>query len=561
MYASRYRTLNKPFFFHRFCTNVVRSSEDFPNPRPVLSNRILTRSATERIASVLNHYAAGNLDQALVCVTEAVEESTTNPDPFFLKGVLLDLQGKEESLEYLDKAIEHDLEHTKAWLFKGHTLYRLGKYSEAVRAYDEAIGQSPELAEAYFGKAKALRRLNRLDEAGRVITIAVEIDPSLPNVTKLQKTVEEELRTEYHEKTQSDHDIDLSPTNPYAHFTKAKAFADKGEIMQALKHVDKAIVGDPLKFSQAYYLKGNLLQEILKFKEALECYNTATEIEPLFIDALRRKSQLLKYFGKTSEALECLNTILVQFPGDVESLVNKGIILEDQNDLEEASRAHLSALSAEPENSAALVRLGRIYQKKNRHLEAMQKFNETIKNLSEISSSDPLSLFIAYNQKALLMSKFPGENWATENSVLETGGHESETKHPNEENEFRDSVQPLSEDEISEIESLFCRAIALRPNNPETFYNFGVFLNDLERLDEALEKFDHVLTLSNTETFRQFIPLSHLYRAIIFKKQKKRSRANTALKKAKENSPASTHQMLDEMLFQGKAKGNQIQEP
>ena len=78
---------------------------------------------------------------------------------------------------------------------------------------------------------------------------------------------------------------------------------------EAIECYDKAIEINP-KFNEAYNNKGNTLYRLNYFKEAIECYDKAIEINPESSEAYYNKGVILSYIGRFEEAIECYNEII-----------------------------------------------------------------------------------------------------------------------------------------------------------------------------------------------------------------------------------------------------------
>jgi tetratricopeptide (TPR) repeat protein len=87
----------------------------------------------------------------------------------------INLQG---ALEHFDKAIELDPNNALAWNNKGNTLFRLGRYNEALACIDKAIEIDPNYSNAYSGKGAIFFRLDKYDEAMDCYNKAIELDPN-----------------------------------------------------------------------------------------------------------------------------------------------------------------------------------------------------------------------------------------------------------------------------------------------------------------------------------------------------------------------------------------------
>jgi tetratricopeptide (TPR) repeat protein len=105
--------------------------------------------------------------------------------------------------------------------------------------------------------------------------------------------------------------------------------------------------------SDTWYKKGNKLSALGMYKEAIECYDMALEINPSFIEALNNKGLALKRLGRFEEAIECFDQALRINPTYVRILNNKGIVLFKLGRYEEAIRQFELVLELDKENFVA----------------------------------------------------------------------------------------------------------------------------------------------------------------------------------------------------------------
>jgi tetratricopeptide (TPR) repeat protein len=86
------------------------------------------------------------------------------------KGFSLYRFGKyKEALSCYDKALELNPKNANAWINKGLYLYDFDRYEEAIKCYDKAIKIDPNLALAWAGKGASLYELKRYKEAKECI--------------------------------------------------------------------------------------------------------------------------------------------------------------------------------------------------------------------------------------------------------------------------------------------------------------------------------------------------------------------------------------------------------
>jgi len=61
------------------------------------------------------------------------------------------------------------------WIGKGNSLYRLGRYDEALASYNTSLGMDPTRSEAWYGKGNALYNLGRFEAAADAYSAAANV--------------------------------------------------------------------------------------------------------------------------------------------------------------------------------------------------------------------------------------------------------------------------------------------------------------------------------------------------------------------------------------------------
>ena len=125
--------------------------------------------------------------------------------------------------------------------------------------------------------------------------------------------------------------IELNPSNALSYFSKAIAYHNLGQFRAAYENYGKAILLDK-KMIDAYY---NRAQAILgledatedELKEALSNLETATELDPRFIDAHYYSAVVKKKLGLYESVIVSLNKVLDLQPESPYSKALKKLIL------------------------------------------------------------------------------------------------------------------------------------------------------------------------------------------------------------------------------------------
>lgn len=90
------------------------------------------------------------------------------------------------ALEWLDKALEVNINNHKALAYRGRVLIELGRYSEAIRDLDKARELNSKSAFVYYLLADAYARGKDLTNALRAADQAVKLDPEEPDYRRFR---------------------------------------------------------------------------------------------------------------------------------------------------------------------------------------------------------------------------------------------------------------------------------------------------------------------------------------------------------------------------------------
>jgi tetratricopeptide (TPR) repeat protein len=93
-------------------------------------------------------------------------------------------------------------------------------------------------------------------------------------------------------------------------------FVVEGDIQQAVKYFDEAVLNDPV-FTAAYVAKGQALAHIGKVQEALSSYDKALKLDPKDVNILLQKAQVLADLDRRDESAECYDRAEKIEPGNV----------------------------------------------------------------------------------------------------------------------------------------------------------------------------------------------------------------------------------------------------
>jgi ankyrin repeat protein len=135
---------------------------------------------------------------------------------------------------------------------------------------------------------------------------------------------------------------------------KGDAAADRGDLEEAVTSFDRALQEHP-RSVRAWLHKGDVLNRWNKNERALECYNEAIAIDPLYSDGIAwgNKGYALQDMGRFDEAVECYEHVLQVNPRDARAWTNIGTARKHQGRRAEAIKAYKAALEIDPQHERA----------------------------------------------------------------------------------------------------------------------------------------------------------------------------------------------------------------
>jgi tetratricopeptide (TPR) repeat protein len=153
---------------------------------------------------------------------------------------------------------------------------------------------------------------------------------------------------------------------------------DQSGITAATKNVEEYV---PLNHLAAF-AKGDALQSIGNFNEAIESYKKSTSLNTLFRPAVSKLGETFLVIGKIDEAIEVLEKLEKSNPNDVERKAILAAAYSEKGDFATAERLLNDARKLGAENS-------KVYEAEAHLLLAQGKANDAFKLLSKLSEVGP----------------------------------------------------------------------------------------------------------------------------------------------------------------------------
>ena len=236
-------------------------------------------------------------EEAIETCEKAIKNGTATETVWDAKECAKNLIQYEEVLESYNRLIEIDPKNVNAWHNKGIVLDYLGRFEEAIEAYNQAIEIDPMDPITWNNKGCTLENLGCFKGAIEAYDQAIKIDPKCGVAWHNKGLLMEEF---FECSEEANEAYDQAEEIAWRWYINATTLYKSGSYKEAIEAYDQAIDIDPMDFI-AWNNKGNALVKLGFYKEAIKAYNRAIEIDPNFISAQDNKRNTLKKIGLYDE--------------------------------------------------------------------------------------------------------------------------------------------------------------------------------------------------------------------------------------------------------------------
>ncbi len=157
-------------------------------------------------------------------------------------------------------------------------------------------------------------------------------------------------------------------------FYRGNENANLGKYKEAIENYDKAIELNP-KYADAYNNRGNAKLHSGKNEEAIEDYNKAIELDPQY-DTYYNRGNAKLHSGKNEEAIEDYNKAIELNPKYAKAYNNRGFTKSDLGDFKEAIEDYDKAIKLNSKDAAAYINRGVAKLALGRHEEAKKDYDK-----------------------------------------------------------------------------------------------------------------------------------------------------------------------------------------
>jgi tetratricopeptide (TPR) repeat protein len=138
-----------------------------------------------------------------------------------------------------------------------------------------------------------------------------------------------------------------------------------------------AVILNP-NLAGVYSSRGNLLQDLNKYQEALADYDKAIALKPENAEAYLNRENVLNELSRYEEAIESQNKAIELDPSYAKAYYNCGVNLGELKRYEQALTNYENAIDINPDYAEAYSNRGNILKELMRHDEALSSYDQAI---------------------------------------------------------------------------------------------------------------------------------------------------------------------------------------
>jgi tetratricopeptide (TPR) repeat protein len=276
------------------------------------------------------------MDQLNVSITEISKnesnlQSDSQGEKHYKEALLLQDSSKfRASIEHFDKAIHFNFDLENSYLSKGFSLLQLEKYDDAIECFDKSLEINPNCAQAYNQKGAILCFIYEKNEEGKKLFKKASEFPCNSNSWKelLDKAQSLSFLDKNDEALKFINKSIIIKPNAWAYKIKADIMWELNKETEAIEWYNKALNFNRNYF-MAYYAKGDRLKRIEQFKDAIESFDKAIQLNPIS-RIYRLRAESYAELNENEKAVQSYINAIALNPEDEESRNAMNEILEKQ---------------------------------------------------------------------------------------------------------------------------------------------------------------------------------------------------------------------------------------
>ena len=414
-------------------------------------------------------------------------ENPNQPFVHYILGRDLAETGRaEEAMTHFAEAVRLDPHLDGARYLWAQELSRLGRIEEAIEQHQQALALNPNLKYTQAALGRELSRIGKAEEAAEHFREAIRIDPNyqdarymlgreLAGLNRIDEAVEQYQAA-----------IQLNPNDARAHLEMGMFWAEQGELETALKHYEEALRVKP-DFAYALDRIGRILALLNRSDEAIARYEEAIQADPKNQDIHFLLGRELLAQGKKEEAEKRFREALALNPEDARCHNELGTLLEERGETDEAMRHYEEALRAAPQFGYVLYKMGKLLSGQGKYTEAEARFEEAL-NLDP----DNQDLYYLIGRELVAQGRKEEGQRYFERAL---------SMNPDDARVHNDLALLIGAGDPEAAIAHFEKALQIAPNFTLALNNWGNLLAELNRFDEAEQKYRAALNLREEDEY------------------------------------------------------------
>ena len=207
----------------------------------------------------------------------------------------------DQAIEYYDKAIELNPQHTGAYNNRGLAKVDSGDLQGAIADYGKAIELNPQLVEAYNNRGNAKSDSGDLRGAIADYDKAIELNPQLAEAYYNRGAAKVALDDQQGAIADYDKAIELNPQFAAAYYNRGIVRVNSGDYQGAIADYDKAIEHNPM-YVAAFTNRGIAKGKSGDYQAAIADFNKAIELSPMCTEAYNNRGIAKRTLGDEAGA-------------------------------------------------------------------------------------------------------------------------------------------------------------------------------------------------------------------------------------------------------------------
>ncbi len=222
----------------------------------------------------------------------------------------------KQAIDSYDRILEIQPKDSMVHYLKGNTLYEWGRCEEAIVSYDRALECDDNYSDVWYSRGNILCELGRHEEANLSYDRAFEMEPDYYYWQIRGNNLEKIGR--YQEAVISyDRALEVKPNDYFIWYLRGNALGKLGKYEEAITSYDKILEIDiDKRFTEInhedveieemrsdYYIasvfRGNALEKLDKYEEAIASYDRALEFDPDNPEAIEKRQIIVDKIDKS----------------------------------------------------------------------------------------------------------------------------------------------------------------------------------------------------------------------------------------------------------------------